>query len=250
MPFSTSEAGDSRLRVHSHRMPRSARCDTFIESILLFSCGPILLAGCATRATVSAHAVVPVPVTQPTAADVTPTTNSTSYHPARTIVFVCDAGGSMGFKMPQLKHELMQAVNRLLPIQSFDIVFYQGDDHLVTLSDTLLPAAPQNKRKASAWLDDVVSEGPSDPVVALTFAMKLKPQRLYFLTDAADFLDVSAVENVFRKLNADHQTRVNTILFVESKEEQEAEKDSEPVMRRIANDNGGVFKWVRIDQLN
>jgi len=56
--------------------------------------------------------------------------------------------------------------------------------------------------------------------------------------------------NAFRTLNADKQTRVNTILFVEGKEEQEANKDSEPIMRQIADENGGIFKWVRLDDLD
>ncbi len=168
---------------------------------------------------------------------------------ARTILFVCDCTGSMINKIAQLKIELSRAVQNLKPIQSFNIVFYQ-DEKVLKLSGALIAATSENKRKAEAWLGDIVTAGTTDPVPALAFALGEKPQLMYFLTDAADFPDVAAVQNVFRKLNGDHKTKVNTILFVESKEEQEANKESEPLMRGISGENGGVFKWVRLDQLN
>jgi len=95
-----------------------------------------------------------------------------------------------------------------------------------------------------------VTAGTTDPIPALTAAVTQKPQLMYFLTDAADFPDVEGVKNVFRKLNADHKTKVNTILFSETKEEQEANKDSVPIMEGIAGENGGKFTAVRLDQLN
>ena len=69
--------------------------------------------------------------------------------------------------------------------------------------------------------------------------MKLKPELLYFLTVYPAY-DVPAVRDLFRKLNADHATRVNTILLTESKGSQESEKDAEPMIRSIAEENGGV----------
>jgi len=43
---------------------------------------------------------------------------------------------------------------------------------------------------------------------------------------------------------------VNTILFVDSKEEQAAQKDSEAVVKQIAEENGGRFRWVTKDELH
>jgi hypothetical protein len=169
---------------------------------------------------------------------------------ARTIIFVCDCTGSMINKIAQLKIELSKAVQNLKPIQSFNIIFYQDEKVLKLNEGAMIPANSENKRKAETWLGDIVTAGTTDPVPALAAALSAKPQLMYFLTDAADFPDVPAVQNIFRKLNADHKTKVNTILFVESKEEQEANKESEPLMRGISGENGGFFKWVRLDQLN
>jgi len=167
---------------------------------------------------------------------------------ARTVVFVCDATGSMINKIARLKIELMLAVQSLRPIDSFDIIFYQNTS-VLKLGDDMLSATPENKQKAEVWLDGVTTDGTCDPVAALTFGLKLRPRLLYFVTDAADFPDVPAVQNVFRTLNAGHRTKVNTSLIVETKEEQEANKDSEPLMRSIASENGGYFQWVRTDEL-
>jgi hypothetical protein len=168
---------------------------------------------------------------------------------ARTIIFVCDGTGSMMNKLPQLKLELARAVQELKPIQSFNIVFYQ-DNNVLKLDGNMIPANPANKRKAQAWLEDLIAAGQTDPVPALTFALASKPELMYFLTDAADFPDVPAVQNVFHKLHAQHPTKVNTILFVESKAEQEANKESEPLMAGIARENAGNFRWVTLDDLH
>jgi hypothetical protein len=168
---------------------------------------------------------------------------------ARTIIFVCDCTGSMINKIARLKLELSQAVHGLKPNQSFNIIFYQDEKLLALNEGGMLPVNAGNVRKAETWLAEVVAAGSTDPVPALTAALGAKPQLLYFLTDAADFPDVGAVRSVFRTMNADHRTRVNTILFVESKAEEEANKESEPLMRAIAEATGGLFKWVVLDRL-
>ena len=68
------------------------------------------------------------------------------------------------------------------------------------------------------------------------------------LTEAKGDME-QAVQDVFAKINADKKTRVNTILFVQNKEEEEANKESEPLMQGIAHNNGGVMKWVIADEL-
>jgi hypothetical protein len=168
---------------------------------------------------------------------------------AHTIVFVCDCTGSMITKIAQLKIELSRAVQGLRPSQSFDVIFYQ-DEKVLKLDEGLIAATPDNKRKFESWLEDIVTAGTTDPVPALTAGLNFRAQLMYFLTDAADFPDVKAVQQVFRKVNADKKTRVNTILFVADKDEEDANKESEPLMHGIASENGGVFKWVRLDQLD
>ncbi|HET6246817.1 MAG TPA: hypothetical protein VFE47_03885 [Tepidisphaeraceae bacterium] len=167
---------------------------------------------------------------------------------ARQIVFLCDSTGSMINKMATLKDELNKAVSGLKPIQSFDIVFYQ-DVKIDALAPALIPATPESKRKAGTYLEAVTATGTTNPLPGLEMALKLHPQIMFFLTDAADFPDPPAVEAMIKKYNTDKKIRVNTILFVQNKNEHDQNIDSEAFMKKIATDNGGNFRWVEIDSL-
>jgi hypothetical protein len=167
---------------------------------------------------------------------------------AHEIVFLCDATGSMLNKMATLKDELNKAVVGLRPIQSFDIIFYQ-DVKVEQFQKNLVPATPEIKRKAGAYLEGVTSEGVTDPIPALTAALKLKPQLLYFLTDAADFPDTKAVTDTIAQYNKDNKIKINTILFVEDKTEHEKNIESEGLMKSIAEKSGGRFRWVEMDAI-
>ena len=167
---------------------------------------------------------------------------------AREIVYLCDGTGSMINKFATLKAELNKSVVSLRPIQSFDIIFYQ-DTKVESFSKSLVMATPEAKRKAGTYLDGVTTQGVTDPLPGLEFALKLHPQLMYFLTDAADFPDTNAVVNLIRKYNPDHKIKINTILFVEDKNDHNKNIDSEGFMKQIAKENGGNFRWVEIDSI-
>ena len=151
-------------------------------------------------------------------------------------------------KMATLKDELNRAVSLLVPIQSFNIIFYQGAK-FESFSKSLVPATPENKRKAAVYLEGISSQSVTDPIPALVSALKLHPQLIYFLTDAADFPDPKALVDTINQYNKDRSIKINTILFVEDKIEHEKNADSEGLMKQIATENGGTFKWVEMDGL-
>jgi hypothetical protein len=187
------------------------------------------------------HAMPPkaaTPASVPDAVDADP----------RTVVFVCRGTGSMIDKMPKLKTELTSAIEALKPTQAFNIVFFQ-DEKTPKLSNSWLPATPENKARAEAWVNAMQPTGTTDPIPALTFGLKSKPELLYFISGGLDdFPDVPAVQNIFRRMNAGHTVIVDTILIERSKEEEQAAHESEDLMREIAMDNGGIFKCVTTDQ--
>ncbi|HWE02499.1 MAG TPA: hypothetical protein VG326_08805 [Tepidisphaeraceae bacterium] len=167
---------------------------------------------------------------------------------AREVVFLCDATGSMLNKMATLKDELNKAVTSLKPTQSFDIIFYQGSN-VYSFSKSLSPATPENKRKAGDWLQGITAQDVTLPVPALETALKLHPELIYLLTDAADFPDTGAVVDAIDRNNKDRRIKINTILFVEDKTEREKNIDSEGLMKKIAVENGGKFRWVEMDAI-
>ena len=167
---------------------------------------------------------------------------------AKTIIFISDGTGSMMEKLDVLKHEISKAVDGLKPIQSFNVAFFQ-DQGFNSLEKAMVPATPNNKRKVAAYLDDVSAKGTTNPLPVIEFALKQKPNLIYFLTDAADFPDNRAVVATFKKFNADQKTKVNTILFVSSEDEKAKNRESEELMKQISQENGGVFRWVIMNDL-
>jgi hypothetical protein len=167
----------------------------------------------------------------------------------RRIVFVCQGGDAITPQMASPKTELTRAVKNLRPIQSTDIIIYENPK-ILTADDDLIICNSSNKRFLEHWIADLTPSGEADdPIAAITFALKRRPNLVYFLAESAKFADAPGLLDVFHKLNADHAIKVNTILFVDSKEEQAAQKDSEAVMKQIAEENGGHFRWVTTNEL-
>jgi hypothetical protein len=169
---------------------------------------------------------------------------------ASTVVFVCDASGSMINTFGSLKDELVKAVKPLKSIQGFNIIFFQDEKSAALDERELLFATPENKRKAFQWLETMATTGSTNPIPAIEQAFRQKPQLIYLLTDA-DFPDNDAVRNTIARLNADKQTRVNTIVFVSGDAgADDASESFVNLMKQIARDNGGVFGHVKESDLH
>lgn len=165
---------------------------------------------------------------------------------AQTVVFVCDASGSMINTFGSLKAELVKSISRLKPIQGFNVIFFQ-DEKCASLSDGLLFATPQNKDKAFKWLEMQNATGTTNPIPGIELAFRNKPQLIFLLTDA-EFPDNKAVQATIRRLNASRQTRVNTIIFVQS-DAGDTSASFIDLMKTIAKDNGGNFVHVKDSDL-
>jgi len=173
---------------------------------------------------------------------------------AKKIVFVCDASGSMINKFSSLKNELNKAISNLKVPQSFDIVFFQDGKASVFSSyklkqETLQLANTDNKRNASAFLEEVTTTSTSDPMPGLVVAFQRQPDLIYLLTDG-DFPDNDAVLKKVKELNKPlangKKIKVNTIAFVNDKDTDTAFLK---ILETIATDNGGVFRHVAENEL-
>ncbi len=160
---------------------------------------------------------------------------------ARRVAYVCDASGSMMNKFDPLRMEIRKAIDQLRPIQSFSIVFFQESNAAFT-HQKLLTANPGNKRLAFDFLDRTSAHGATDPIAGLKLAFSQHPQLIYLLTDG-DFPDNQKVLEFIRTTNRDGAVQINTIAFVDRGAEYEQ------VLRTIAAENRGVFRYVAEDQL-
>ena len=175
---------------------------------------------------------------------------------AMRIVYICDASGSMLTKMDLLKLELFKSVGQLLPVQAFDVVFFQDSAHnprnYLSLSDDLVMATADNKRSLNSFLQDIEGQGSTHVIPALraAFHMQTKPDLVYLLTDGA-FEDegAPAVIAAINQLNPDKQVKINTILFLGSEIDPDELKDAAGAMKTIAQNNGGVYTQVSVSEL-
>jgi hypothetical protein len=136
---------------------------------------------------------------------------------------------------------LRKAADGLKPIQAFDIIFF-SEDTFVALDKQLMLATPEVKRKAYDFLDKTAPHGSSDPIPGLRAAFSTQPQLIYMLTDG-DFPNNAQLLEEIRKLNMDKKVKINTIAFMDRGEEYEK------LLKQIADDNGGLFKFVSDSEL-
>jgi hypothetical protein len=167
-----------------------------------------------------------------------------------SIVFACDASGSMVPKLASLKAELRLAVDALRPDQSFDVVFFQDGKAPAFGQSGPVPATPANKQRLAAFLDDVTATSTSDPLAGLAIAFRRRVEQIYLLTDG-DFPDNDAVLKKVRSLNRTLEgtkpARIDTVAFVNNKD---TDTYFLKTLEVIAKENHGTFRLVREDDLS
>jgi hypothetical protein len=134
------------------------------------------------------------------------------------------------------------------------IFFQEGGRSYIDLSPDLMMATAANKRKLYNFLQDVVGQGNTHVIPALTtaFSKPTSPELIYLLTDGA-FEDETApvVISAISRLNAQKRVKVNTVLLVGKSNEIDADdiKDARAGMQTIAKQNGGVYNEVSVSEL-
>jgi len=133
-------------------------------------------------------------------------------------------------------------------VQGFSVIFFADSDRKPqALAQQMLMASPDNKRRAYEFLEGVTAAGSTDPIPGLELALKGKPQLIYLLTDG-DFPDNDAVIKKLRELNKAKTAKVNTIAFVAGRDKQ-ADQSFEKVLKQIADESGGIFKVVSVQDV-
>jgi hypothetical protein len=163
--------------------------------------------------------------------------------PAKRVVFIGDATGTMISKMKYQVAELAKAIDALDPAtQAFGVVVFT-DGGAVKAVDTakLLPATPANKAKVADFLAGLNARGTTDPLPAIQLAFKLRPEVIYFLTDG-EFNNLRTYKQVLAevaRLNAGKKVVVHTILL------ETYDKEGEVALKKMATDNGGTFRYIK-----
>ncbi len=155
------------------------------------------------------------------------------------IVFVVDASRSMNYPYPgeaknrlgRVKIELLNAVGRMTTDQRFFVIFFNTEPIPMPAPGLIAPN-PSISRPLMEWVFKTKANGQTDPEAALLMALRLRPDRIYFLTDG-DFSHrcVRAVREANHEL-----IPIDTIGF--------GGREGEENLQEIASDSHGHYQFI------
>ncbi|MGQ0628584.1 MAG: hypothetical protein ACT4PL_10850, partial [Phycisphaerales bacterium] len=155
-------------------------------------------------------------------------------------VWVCDISGSMSerLKLSQLKVELERSLDGLLDTSQFMVFFFESDVVPLRGKQGWRDASSRNKNEAFAHLKELMARGGTNPIPAFVgaFSMKPRPDAIYFMTDG--LFDQEVVDRISVMNKTGKKVPVHCLAF--------GDRSSEVLMKKIATDSGGTYKYVPI----
>ena len=186
---------------------------------------------------------------------------------ARHIVYVVDRSASMIDTFDNLRHQMLVSIARLRADQHFHVILFAKDEAIENPPKRLVPATKNNKLAAVEFLQQICPEGSTTALAALRRAFEVLGgaagppggKVIYLLTDGAfegpgvissgytlpdgRVLDGNAaVARYIRDRNKNGEIHINTFLYGYHSGE------AEEVMKSIAAENGGRFRFVALEQ--
>lgn len=154
---------------------------------------------------------------------------------AYCVCYIIDRSGSMVIAFDYVKKEMLRSIQELQAEQLFHVIFFNAGEAIEAPMGRMVHASDRNKIEAIKFVGGVVAAGRTDPRPAFrkAFALKPRPNLIYFLTDG-DF-DPDMMDDL-RKWNSGHKTVINTIAFLE--------RPAEALLKKIAQENGGTYTFV------
>ena len=163
---------------------------------------------------------------------------------ADSVVYVIDCSGSMATRnsLEVAKRELLVSLGPLPPESQFAVILFNLNTRV--LSDArghqgLMAATELNKTWVRSQLVEVVPHGGTDHMTALRGALVLKPQVIFFLTDA-DFMSDDEVKDIQTKMTS---TRVQVVQFGQGTDPRQ-----QSPLRRLAATSGGSFVFKDVNK--
>jgi hypothetical protein len=147
------------------------------------------------------------------------------------VVFVLDRSLSMmGEKSLTARRELVKTLHHLDTNTSFYILLFP---YLAMPAPGPLPATRENVDSMGGWLFSVGHRMGSDPVRSMTRALQFNPNTVWLLSDGKFSAGAAAA---IRSANKTVNSKIHTIAFYS--------QEGEPVMRQIASENNGTYRFV------
>lgn len=162
-------------------------------------------------------------------------------------VYVFDRSGSMeGAPLIAAKQQLLASLESLDKVHQFQIIFYNQSPRIMRLNPNQAPsmefANEAGKKKAADFMGGILADGGTRHMEALEMALGLKPDVIFFLTDANDpKLSASELDRI-RRLNSG--ASINAIEFGSG-----SAGGGANFLKRLAEQNGGNYGYVDTNRL-
>ncbi len=167
-------------------------------------------------------------------------------------VYVFDRSGSMdgysGRPLAAAKRELLASLQDLGPVHQFQIIFYNERPTILNPSRgaqaRMLYGNESDKKIAQDFVRGILADGGTRHVEALEMALRMKPDVIFFLTDADEpTLSHAELERI-RKLNDRVGCSINAIEFGGG-----PRQSRESFLMILARENSGHHAYVDLTKL-
>ncbi len=161
---------------------------------------------------------------------------------AHSFAYVIDCSGSMGRSLDVAKREMLASINQLPPDAYFAVVFYNLQARMLRDLEGkrgLMAATAPSKAGVEAQLATIAPDGGTDHMTALRAALKLKPEVIFFLTDA-DLMNNRDVNEILAEAGS---TRIQAIEFGRG-----TALGQRTPLDRLATTTGGTYRYIDVSQ--
>jgi hypothetical protein len=159
----------------------------------------------------------------------------------QSFVYVVDCSDSMNEagKFDRARYELMQSIEQLASDQRYFVIFFNDGAHPMDANELVLATKKEVARTAE-WVGYVEARGGTYPLPALLFALSLRPDAVYFLSDGQ--FDPMTIAQIRYRNRPNYRLGtqpipIHTIAFVD--------RATERLMRAIAGNSGGEYRFVQ-----
>jgi|SRR5579884_3763748 len=156
-----------------------------------------------------------------------------------SVVYVLDCSVSMGIdrKLDFARRELIASLRRLSPSVRFQVINYNNyaESLIVDGQRDLLPAEPAIVNKANSLLQSLEAAGTTNHLAALRRALELRPDVIFFLTDADD-LKPDVISFITQR---NQHSVIHTIELTRLRSPR-----AEGPLAQLAHDNHGTYRRV------
>lgn len=159
-----------------------------------------------------------------------------------SFAYVIDCSGSMATRssLDVAKRELLASLNQLPPDARFSVIFYNLRVRVFTDpqgNQGMMPATTSNKARVEAQLRAVGPDGGTDHMLALRTALGLRPEVVFFLTDA-DLMTNGDVDQILAEAAG---SRIQAVEFGRG-----TDLGMDTPLRRMAGASGGTYRYIDV----